>query len=64
MISESKEKEIKALKDFINSNPDPRELKRALAIKLVLEGYAYRAIKQSLGVSYGFISKALQYLLC
>ena len=57
MISELKEKEIKALTDFINSNPDPRELKRALAIKLVLENYAYRAIKQSLGVSYGFISK-------
>lgn len=57
MISELKEKEIKALKDFINSNPDPRELKRALAVKLVLDGWAYRAIQQSLGVSYGFISK-------
>jgi transposase len=57
MISESREKEIKTLTDFITSNPDPRELKRALAIKLALEGYAYRAIKQSLGVSYGFISK-------
>lgn len=57
MISESKEKEIKALKDFIKSNPDPREIKRALAVKLALSGYAYRAIKESLGVSYGFISK-------
>jgi transposase len=33
MISESRKKEIKALTDFITSNPDPRELKRALAIK-------------------------------
>lgn len=57
MISESREKEIQALKDLIRSNPDARELKRALAVKLVLEGYAYRAIKQTLGVSYGFISK-------
>ena len=57
MISESREKEIKTLTDFITSNPDPRELKRALAIKLAIKGYAYRAIKQSLGVSYGFISK-------
>lgn len=57
MIPESEEKEIKALKDFINSNPDARELKRALAVKLVLEGWAYRAIQESLGVSYGFISK-------
>lgn len=57
MSSESKEKEIKALADFLNSNPDPREIKRALAVKLVLSGYAYRAIKESIGVSYGFISK-------
>ena len=57
MMSESKENRIQALKDLINSNPDPRELKRALAVKLALEGYAYRAIQEILGVSYGFISK-------
>ena len=57
MISESKEKEIELLTNFINTNPDPREIKRALAVKLALLGYAYRAIKESLGVSYGFISK-------
>lgn len=56
-MSESKEAEIKDLEDFIRSNPDARELKRALAVKLALEGYAYRAVKKSLGVSYGFISK-------
>lgn len=57
MINEPKENAIESLKDFINSNPDPRELKRALAVKLAWEGWAYRAIQQSLGVSYGFISK-------
>ena len=48
MISESKEKEIELLTNFINTNPDPREIKRALAVKLALLGYAYRAIKESL----------------
>ena len=57
MIHQSEEKAIQSLKDFIKSNPDPRELKRALAAKLALSGWAYRAIQQSLGVSYGFISK-------
>ncbi len=57
MMSESKENRIQALKDLINSNPDPRELKRALAVKLALEDYTYRAIQEILGVSYGFISK-------
>ncbi len=57
MINDPEENVIESLKDFINSNPDPRELKRALAVKLALEGWAYRAIQQSLEVSYGFISK-------
>ncbi|MGB3511867.1 MAG: hypothetical protein WBA93_22050 [Microcoleaceae cyanobacterium] len=30
----------------------------ALAVKLAKEGYAYGAIKQGIGVSYGFISKS------
>ena len=34
MMSELKENRIQVLKDLINSNPDPRELKRALAVKL------------------------------
>ncbi len=57
MMPESREKEIKLLKESIKSNPDPREVKRALAVKLALEGYAYRSIKQIIGVSDGFISK-------
>lgn len=54
--SETK-KQIEILKDFINSNPDSRELKRALAVKLALEGYLYQSIKKILSVSVGFISK-------
>lgn len=52
-----REKQIQSLRDFIKSNPKPKELKRALAVKLALEGYAYRAIQKILEVSVGFISK-------
>ena len=52
-----REKQIRILKDFIKSNPEPRELRRAIAVKLALEGYVYRRIKKILEVSIGFISK-------
>jgi len=42
---------------FIKGNPEPRELKRALAVKLVIENYSYSQIQQILNVSRGFISK-------
>lgn len=42
---------------FIQSNPDPRELKRALAVQMVLKGYLYRQIEEILQVSDSFISK-------
>jgi transposase len=45
------------LTEFIQSNPDPRELKRALAVQMVLQGYTYFAIRDVLQVSVGFISK-------
>jgi putative transposase len=45
------------LTEFIQSNPDPRELKRALAVQMVLQGYTYFAIRDVLQVSIGFISK-------
>lgn len=45
------------LEDFIQSNPDPRELKRALAVKMSLEGYTHRQIIPILKVCSGFISK-------
>jgi hypothetical protein len=45
------------LKDFIQSNPDARELKRAVAVQMFLNGYKHREIQESLSVSSGFISK-------
>jgi len=52
--------EIKALSDFIHNNPDPRELKRALAVRMVLQKYCYFEIRDVLQVSVGFISKYKQ----
>lgn len=45
------------LKSFIDSNPDPRELKRALAVQMVQQGYLYTDIQAVLQVSLGFITK-------
>lgn len=45
------------LKEFIHSNPEPRELKRAVAVKMFLQGYKHREIQVVWGVSSGFISK-------
>jgi Transposase and inactivated derivatives len=45
------------LKDFIQGNPDAREVKRALAVKGSLSGISYRQIRKLLNVSLGFISK-------
>ena len=43
------------LVEFIQSNPDPRELKRALAVQMVLKGYLYWQIAEILSVSDSFI---------
>ncbi len=48
------------LNEFIQSNPDPRELKRAVAVQMFLQGYKHREIQGVLGVSSGFISKWTQ----
>lgn len=48
---------MKELTEFIQSNPDSRELKRALAVQMVLQAYTYFAIRDVLQVSVGFISK-------
>jgi putative transposase len=45
------------LSAFIESNPDPRELKRAVAVKMVLSGIETMKIGLILGVSKAFISK-------
>lgn len=45
------------LNEFIQSNPDPRELKRVVAVQMFLQDYKHREIQAILGVSSGFISK-------
>lgn len=51
---------MELLTEFIRSNPDPRELKRALAVKMVKQDQSYYQIRDTLGVSLSFISKYLQ----
>jgi putative transposase len=48
------------LTEFIQSNPDSRELKRAIAVKMWLKGAKHKDIQESLLVSSGFISKWTQ----
>lgn len=48
------------LTQFIESNPDPRELKRALAVQMFLSNLKHREIQAILSVSSGFISKWTQ----
>lgn len=48
---------MEPLAAFIQSNPTSQELKRALAVQMVQQGYSYREIQQVLQVSLGFISK-------
>ena len=48
---------MEELTELIQSNPDPRELKRALAVQMVLQEYTYFEIREVLQVSVGFISK-------
>lgn len=48
---------MEELDAFIDSNPDPRELKRAIAVRMTLRGYPHREIMKILQVSSGFVSK-------
>ena len=48
---------VKELNEFIGKNPDARELKRALAVKLVISGYVQEEIGEILNVSQKFVSK-------
>jgi putative transposase len=47
---------MEELNAFIGSNPDSRELKRALAVRMTLQGYKHQDIQKILQVSSGFIS--------
>lgn len=48
---------LKELREFIASNPDSRELKRALAVRMLIEGMSRAQIQIILEVSLPFISK-------
>lgn len=60
----SKAQQIQMLKKFIKSNPNEKEMRRALAVKLTIEGYKYRQISKILEVSVGFITKWNQAFKC
>ena len=45
---------MESLSEFIQSNPDPRELKRALAVQMVMREYTYFEIRDVLQVSVGW----------
>jgi len=49
------EKERAALESFIKSDLDVRELKRAIAVRMAIEGKLYHEISKTLGVSKFFI---------
>jgi len=47
---QQKAEKINLLAKFIQSNPEARELKRALTVKMALEGEAYSKITKLLGM--------------
>lgn len=51
---------METLEQFIQSNPHPRELKRALAVQMSQRGHSYREIRDILQVSVGFVSASNQ----
>lgn len=48
---------LQALKKFIERNKDSRELKRALAVKMSLEGLPLKAVAKNLNLSFQFVWK-------
>ncbi|MEH2260733.1 helix-turn-helix domain-containing protein [Nostoc sp.] len=56
MINQHLEMAIVELQEFIDSRPDAREVKKALAVKLVYQGYKYEEIQTILDVSVGSIT--------
>lgn len=53
---QKKAEKIALLSEFIQSNPDARELKRALAVKMALSGEAYAKITELFGMHKSSIS--------
>jgi transposase len=51
---------METLEQFIQCNPHPRELKRALAVQMSQRGHSYREIRDVLQVSVGFVTACRQ----
>jgi putative transposase len=49
--------DLTPLTNFLKSDRDPRENRRALAVRLALSGQTHRQIKSILGISSAFVSK-------
>lgn len=56
LTQKQKDEEIASLNTLIKSNPDPRELKRALAVKMAIEGEPPKKVAQLLSVSQYFVA--------
>lgn len=51
---------METLEQFIQNNPNSRELKRALAVQMSQRGHTYREIRDVLQVSIGFVTACCQ----
>lgn len=60
---QQKEERIAILAVFIHSNPDARELKRAIAVKMAIEGEAYANISKLIGMHKSCITAWKQRFL-
>ncbi len=56
MVQRSPQVAIEERQGFISANPDAREIRKALALKLVYQNYGYVEIEKILDVSMGSIS--------
>ena len=52
----SEQHPLQELSDFIDGNPDPRELKRAMSVMMWIEGVPGLKIQKILNVSATFIA--------
>lgn len=56
MINQHIQAEIAERQEFIHDRPDAREVRKALAVKLVYQGYKYEEIQTILDMSLGSIT--------
>jgi putative transposase len=56
MSNQELQSKIAELQEFIDERPDTREVRKALAVKLVYQSYKYEEIQTILDVSAGSIT--------